>query len=106
MNVDRNDIDDALNLLWDMHDLAESILDNLGELSSIMDELVTSYDDALEVGKYIEGIEREWEGYIDDIESAETPIDNCANDIINAIEGLMGSIHDGLAELEEEGEEE
>jgi len=102
MSVDRNDIDDALNLLRDMRSLAESILDNIGELSSMRDELVTSYDDALEVGKYIEGIEREWEGYTDDIESAETPIDNCANDIINTIEDLMGSIYDGLAALEEE----
>jgi len=102
MSVDRNDIDDALNLLEDMRDLAESILDNIGELSSMRDELVTSYEDALEVGKYIEGIEREWGGYTGDIELAETPIDNCANDIINAIEDLMGSIHDGLAELEEE----
>ena len=106
MNVDRDTIDDALNLLWDMRSLAESILDNLEELSSMRDELVTSYEDALEIGNYIEGIEREWEGYVNDIESAETPIDNCANDIINAIEDIMGAIHDGLAELEEEEEEE
>ena len=102
MNVDRDTIDDALNLLWDMRALAESILDNLEELISLRDELVTSYEDALEVGRYIEGIEREWEGYIDDIESAETPIDNCANDIINTVEDIMGAIHDGLEELEEE----
>lgn len=102
MSVNRNDIDDALNLLWDMQGLADSILDNLQELSSMRDELVTNYEDVLEVGNYIEGIEREWEGYTDDIESAETLIDNYANDIINAIEDLMSSIYDGLAELEEE----
>ena len=102
MSLDRDTIDDALNLLWDMQGLADSILDNLQELSSMRDELVTNYEDVLEVGNYIEGIEREWEGYTDDIESAETPIDNCANDIINAIGNLMSSIYDGLAELEEE----
>lgn len=102
MSVDRDTIDDALNLLWDMRGLAESILDNLEEISSMREDLVGHYAEVLEVGRYIEGIEREWEGYIDDIDSAETPIDNCANDIINTIEDIMGAIQDGLEELEEE----
>lgn len=104
MSIDRDTIDDALNLLWDMRGVAESILDSLQELSSMREELVTNYAEVLEVGHYIEGIKREWEGYTDDIESAETPIDNCANDIINTIEDIMGAINDGLEELEEEEE--
>ena len=105
MSIDRNTIDDPLNLLWDMRGLAESILDSLAELSDMREELVTAYAEVLEVGHYIEGIEGEWEGYINDIDSAETPIDNCANDIINTIEDIMGAIHDGLADLEDEEEE-
>lgn len=102
MSVNRDTIDDALNLLWDMRGLAENILDNLEDLSSIRETLVSHYAEVLEVGHYVEGIEREWEGYINDIDSAETPIDNCANDIINTIEDIMGAIHDGLEELEVE----
>lgn len=98
MNVDRDKIDDALNLLYDIRNKAEDILDLLEEISDMRNELTEKYTEVLDLGEYIS---EDWEGHYEDIMNEESTLYNAANDIINAAEYLEGGIHDGVKELED-----